>query len=307
MSRRALANLTLPLIAAFASLGASPSPGPAPTLPAACAILTPEAVSRALGRTVDALSAALLGENEAARNAHLVNCVYSYDRAPYPVALTANLTKATRFDLLMLAPGQRRIAGPWNFAVFQADNRGGGLLTVYSKQFDLALWTPDFADRAVLAALARSALGAPTAPKRPAPAPKRATRDRYACEILAPNDATRVLGEALNASAPSPDLCQYAAMKPPYRVAATLTIESKPPGTAFDLQRIGDYQLNRGTSIQAVPLLPFGHFVRPARAGAAIFFDLGTTLVTVATPDRADRSLLERLASSVRDSLGASH
>jgi hypothetical protein len=278
-------------------------------LPAACSILTPEAVSRALGRTVHALSAALLGENEAARNAHLVNCVYSYDRAPYPVALTANLTRATRFDSLMLAPGQRRIAGPWNFAVFQVDNRGGGLLTVYSKQFDLALWTPDFTDRAILTALARSALGASPgpAPKRPAPAPKRATRDRYACEILAPNDATRVLGEPLNASAPSPDLCQYAAMKPPYRVVATLTIESKPPGTAFDLQRIGDYQLNRGTSIQAVPLLPFGHFVRPARAGAAIFFDLGTTLVTVATPDRADRSLLERLASSVRDSLGASH
>ena len=208
----------------------------------------------------------------------------------------------------MLAPGQHRVAGPWNFAVFQVDNRGGGILTVYSKRFDLALWTPDFADRSILAALARSALGAPPggSPKRPAPMPKRATRDRYACEILAPGDASRIAGEPLSASAPSPDLCQYAEMKPPYRVAATLTVESKPPGTAFDLQRIGDYRLNRGTTIQAVPSLPFGHLIRAARSGAAVFFDLGTTLVTVATPYRSDRGMLERFASAVGDSISGS-
>ena len=151
--------------------------------------------------------------------------------------------------------------------MLQVDNRGGGILSVYDKRFDLTLWTPDFADQAMLAALARSALGAPqsNAPKHPASWQKRTTRDRYACELFAPNDAARIVGQPLNASAPAADLCQYAAATAPHRVAATLTIESKPPGTAFDLQRIGDFQLNAGTSIQAVPSLPFGHFMRPGR------------------------------------------
>lgn len=278
-------------------------------LATACTILTPDAVSRALGRPVHALSAALVGENGAARAAHLANCVYSYDRAPYPVALTANLTSSTRFDSSMLVPGQQRVAGPWNFATLQIDNRGGGILSLYDERFDLTLWTPDFADQATLAALARSAFGGglPGAPRHPAPWPKRTASDRYACQIFGPNDAARVVGEPLNASAPAADLCQYAAATAPYRVAATLTLESKPPGTAFDLQRISDFQLNAGTTIVVVPSLLFGHFIRPGHGpGATLFFDTGTTLVTLTTPDRNDRAMLERLAAAVRDSLSAS-
>lgn len=306
---RASARIAL-LILACTSFDASPAPGQtAPPLPAACAILGPLAVGRGLGRPVTALSAALVGEKDAARAAHLANCVYSYERAPNTVALTVNLTPATRFDASMLFPGQRRVNGPWNFAMVQVDNRGGGILSVYDRRFDLTLWTPDFADRNLLAGLARSALGGPSpdAPKHAAPLPKRTTRDRYACEIFAPDDAARIVGEPLSASAPASDLCQYSATNAPYRVAATLALEPKPPGTAFDLKRIGDFQLNAGTVIQIVPALPYGHFVRPGRGpGATIFFDLGTLLVTVATPDQSDRGILERYASAVREALSGS-
>jgi hypothetical protein len=258
------------------------APAP-PDLPAACSALPPGLVGRALGRTVNALSAALLGEDDRARAAHAVNCVYSYDRAPYSVALALNVSLPT---------GERPTS-------FQTDSHGGGVLT---------LWTPDFADQAKLAQLASAALTGkePETPKEPVRWPARATSERYACEILSPAEVSRVIGTALSASATADGECQYAALAPPYRVVASLGVEVKPPGTAFARQRIDDLRASSYIDVRAVPKLPYGHFVRPLRGlGALLLFDAGTTLVTLTTPDSNDRGRLERLAGAVAANLPA--
>jgi hypothetical protein len=296
-------------LAAFALLASViPTPHPLPTIrpiPAACAVLSPATVGRAFGRGITALSAQLTGEDGTARTAHLANCVYSYDRAPYPVVLTINLARATGDlpdDAFVLLPGQRHLPGIGRFTTLQVDNSGGGIVTVHDKRFDLTLWTPGFSSAHLLAELARAAVGGhtPDAPKRAAPWPKR-TAKRYACEILGPAVTSAILGVTLNASSAADNLCQYAPASSPYRVVATLALEPKPPGTAFDLQRIGDYRETTANAIVSEPELPFGHLVRPARLpGLSLFFDAGTTLVTVTTPDSTDRALLARLASAVR-------
>jgi len=264
---------------------------PAPPLPAACSALGPAQVGRALGRPVTALSAALLGEPAAARDAHLANCVYSYDRAPYPVALTITIS---------LPSGERP-------STFQVDARGAGILTVHDKRFELTLWSPDFADRTKLAELANAALGGPepAAPKEPVRWPARTTSDRYACEILRPEDVARIMGGSLSASATIAGECQYAVLAAPYRVVADVAIEPKPPGTAFARERIDELRSASDLDVRAAPKLPYGHFIRPPRGGGAmLLFDAGTLLVTVTTPDSSDRARLERLAELVRDALG---
>ena len=253
-------------------------------LPAACSVLAPTVVSRALGRNVHALSAALLGESDAMRTAHLVNCVYSYDRAPYPVALTINLTLPTG-DL------------PDGLTTFQVDNRGGGIVTVRASRFDIALWTPDSANPAPLEQLARAALSGrqPDPPSAPARWPAR-SEERYACEMLAPAVVARITGMPVGASATSVGECQYAALAAPYRVVAKLTIEAKPPGTAFARERIDELRAASDIDVRSVSKLPYGHLLRPARGpGASLLFDAGTSLVTLTTTDRADGALLERL------------
>ena len=257
-------------------------------LPAACSVLTPAAVSRALGRDVHALSAALLGESDAMRTAHLANCVYSYDRAPYPVALTVNLTLPT---------GDR----PEALTTFQVDNRGGGIVTVRAHRFDIALWTPDSADRAPLEQLARAALSGrhPDPPRAPARRPAR-SGERYACEMLSPAVVAGITGTPVGASSTSAGECQYAALVAPYRVVANLTIEPKPPGTAFARERIDELRAASNIDVRSVPKLPYGHFIRPMRGpGALLLFDAGALLVTVTTLDSADRAQLERLADAV--------
>jgi hypothetical protein len=262
---------------------------PAPALPPACSALSPAQVGRALGRPVTALSAALLGEPAATRASHLVNCVYSYDRAPYPVALTITVS---------LPSGERP-------ETFQVDTRGAGILTVHDKRFELTLWSPDFADQTKLTELARAALGGPepNAPKEPARWPAR-TSERYACEIVGPADVGRIVGGALSASATAAGECQYAALAAPYRVVADVTVEPKPPGTAFALARIDELRAASDLDVRSVPKLAYGHFIRPARGpGAMLLFDAGTQLVTVTTPDSSERGRLERLAEAVAASL----
>jgi hypothetical protein len=236
------------------------------------------------------LSAALLGEPASARGAHLANCVYSYDRAPYSVALTITVS---------LPSGARP-------ATFQVDSRGAGVLTVHDKRFELTLWSPDFADRTKLAELARAALDGrePDAPKEPVRWPARTAADRYACEILPPEDVARILGGPLSASATIAGECQYAALAAPYRVAADVTVEPKPPGTAFARERIDELRAASDLDVRTIGKLPYAHFIRPMRgAGAMLLFDAGTLLVTVTTPDSSDRTHLERLAEALATNL----
>jgi hypothetical protein len=255
-------------------------------LPVACALLPEETVHRALGRAVTALSAAVVGETAAAARAHLVNCVYSFRQPPYTVALTLNVA---------LPSGE---GSPQ--ASYQTDARGGATLSVSAQRFDFALWTPDLADRTILNTLMRAVGGStPSSPKQPVRLARRTTREPYACELLRPEDAGRVLGLALAASSATDRLCQFAARMAPYRVAASLLFEPKSAEPNVVAERLVEDR-DAGLTMQTVASLPHGHFVRPPKGrGAWLFFDTKLLLVTISTPDRADRAELQRLAEFV--------
>jgi hypothetical protein len=279
------------LAIALAALGASAAAAPRPpVLPLACALLAEETVHHALGRSVTALSAGVVGETAADARARLANCVYSFRQPPYAVALTLNVAFPS-------GEGTPQ-------ATYQTDPRGGATLSVSATRFDFTLWTPDLADRSVLNNLMRAVRGAALAPpKHPVRLARRTTRAPYACELLRPEDAGRVLGLALAASSATDRLCQYAARTAPYRVAASVLFEPKAAEPNVVAERIAEDR-DAGFSMQTVATLPHGHFVRPERRrGAWLFFDTKSQLVTLSTPDRADRAALQRLAEFVASEL----
>jgi hypothetical protein len=274
-------------IGAIAALG-GPVSGAAspPVLPVACSLLSEVAAHRALGRAVTALSAAVVGEPAAGARAHLANCVFSFKQPPYAVALTLNVT---------LPSGD---AAPQ--AAYQADRHSGATLSVSARRFDFALWTPDLADKTLLMNLMRAVRGGtPDAAKHPVRLPRRVTRERYACELLSPEDAGRVLAKPVAASSATEHLCQYALRSAPYRVALSLALEPKSADPNVLAERIAQDR-DAGNSMQSIPSLAGGHFVHPRKLrGAALFFDTKSMLVTLSTPDRADRATLQRLAEFV--------